>query len=186
MRTNVKDMCFTALMAVMIAVCSWISIPIGTIPITLQTFGVAAALCILGGKRGTLSVIVYILLGAVGVPVFHGFKGGAGVLFGMTGGYILGFVMMGLCFMLLTKLLSDTVPVRIIALAAGLILCYAFGTVWFMVVYSQVKGEITAISALSMCVFPFIIPDIIKIAAAVLLSLRLAPVMNRMLAPAAK
>ena len=84
-------MAYIGLFAVVIAICSWISIPT-VVPFTLQTFAVFLAVAILGGKRGTLSVIVYVLLGADGLPVFSGFKGGFGVLLNTTGGYIIGFI----------------------------------------------------------------------------------------------
>ena len=80
-----RDMAYCALMSVLIAVCSWISLPIGQVPFTLQTFGVFCALGLLGGARGTIAIAVYILLGAVGVPVFAGFSGGLSVLIGTTG-----------------------------------------------------------------------------------------------------
>ncbi len=168
--TSVKDMTFTALMAVIIAVCSWISLRIGSVPLTLQTFGVAASLCILGGKRGTAAIAVYILLGLAGVPVFANFTGGAGVLFGMTGGYIIGFLLMGAVYWLITSLFGNKPAATAAALAAGLVICYIFGTVWFMAVYSREKGDISLISALTMCVFPFIIPDILKLTTAALLA----------------
>lgn len=181
MKLTVKDMTFTALMAVMIAICSWIAVPIGAVPITLQTFGAACALTLLGGKRGTLAIAVYILLGLVGVPVFSGFKGGAAVLFGMTGGYILGFILMGAAYWAAEHFFDDSTAVKCISLAVGLILCYAVGTVWFMIVYTDTKGDISLLSALSMCVFPFILPDIIKLAGAVLLSAKVSPMIQRQL-----
>ena len=90
-RSKTYDMVYIAIFAVIMAICSWISIPM-EVPFTLQTFGVFIAVGILGGKRGTLAVLVYILLGAVGVPVFAGFTGGIGVLFNTTCGYIVGFL----------------------------------------------------------------------------------------------
>lgn len=78
--------CTLQVFAVLIAICSWISIPM-TVPFTLQTFAVFLAVGVLGGKRGSLAVLIYILLGAVGIPVFAGFSGGIGVLLGNTGGY---------------------------------------------------------------------------------------------------
>ena len=77
-KTKTYDLAYIAIFAVVMAVCSWISIPM-TVPFTLQTFGVFMAVGVLGGKRGTLAVLVYILLGVVGVPVFAGFSGGIGV-----------------------------------------------------------------------------------------------------------
>ena len=95
------DMVYIAVFAVIIAVCSWISVPM-VIPFTLQTFGVFCAVGLLGGKRGTLSVLIYVLLGAVGIPVFSGFSSGIGTLFGVTGGYIMGFIFTALVYWLIT------------------------------------------------------------------------------------
>ncbi len=168
---TVRDMCFIAMFAVIIAVCSWISVPL-TVPITLQTFGVFAALGVLGGKKGTIAVIVYVLLGAVGLPVFAGFKLGIGTLLGTTGGYIIGFVLSGIVYWAITDKFGTKLAVTVIAMALGLLVCYAFGTAWFMLVYTRSKGAVTLWSALGWCVFPFIIPDAIKIALAILVSER--------------
>ena len=93
MRT--QELARAALFAALIAICSWISIPTA-VPFTLQTFAVFLALGVLGGKLGTLSVAVYLLLGAVGLPVFAGFQGGLGALLGATGGYLAGFLLTAL------------------------------------------------------------------------------------------
>ena len=90
-KTKTYDLAYIAIFAVLIAICSWISIP-AAVPFTLQTFGVFIAVGVLGGKRGSLSVLVFILLGAIGIPVFANFSGGIGVLAGPTGGYIIGFL----------------------------------------------------------------------------------------------
>ena len=171
-KITTKELVFTALMAVIIAVCSWISIPT-TVPFTLQTFGVFMAVGLLGGKKGTISVLVYILLGAVGVPVFAGFSGGIGVLFGTTGGYIVGFLLSGLVYCAMTAAFGEKLPIMIIAMVLGLIVCYAFGTAWFMIVYAKNTAPIGLMTALGWCVFPFIIPDCIKIALAIVLTKQL-------------
>jgi len=166
---------FIGLFAALIAVCSQIQIP-GAVPFTLQTFAVFLAGGLLGGKRGTISVFVYILLGAVGLPVFAGFKGGIGALIGTTGGYIIGFIFSMLVFVVFELLLKEKAKKIIplgIAMVIGLIICYAFGTAWFMIVYTNTKEPIGLITALSWCVFPFIIPDIVKIALALTLTSRL-------------
>lgn len=171
------DIAYIALGAALIAVCSLISIPT-TVPFTLQTFAVFAILSLLGGKRGTISVLVYILLGAVGAPVFAGFSGGVGVVLGSTGGYIIGFILTGLVYILATKFFKKTLLVEIVALVLGLVACYALGTVWFMVVYSRNAEAIGAMTALSWCVFPFIIPDLVKFALALVLARRVRPVIK--------
>ncbi|MGN0964443.1 MAG: biotin transporter BioY [Dysosmobacter sp.] len=171
---SAKDMAYVAIMAVVIAICSWISIPT-TVPFTLQTFAVFLAVGVLGGRRGTFAVLVFILLGAVGVPVFAGFQGGIGVLLGTTGGYIIGFLLSALLYWAMTRALGEKTPVMVAAMVLGLIVCYAFGTAWFMVVYARNAGAIGLGTALGWCVFPFIIPDLVKIALAVGLTRVLKP-----------
>lgn len=168
---TVRDMTLCALFAALLAVCAWISIPTPwEVSFTLQTFAVFAALGLLGGKRGTIALVVYMLLGAVGLPVFSGFKGGAGVLLGTTGGYIMGFLLSALLYWLLTALLGEKPWVQILAMVLGLVVCYAAGTAWYMVVYTQNKGAIALGTVLGWCVFPYIIPDLVKLALAVVLT----------------
>lgn len=163
------DMVYIALFACLMAICSWISIP-GQIPFTLQTMGVFLAIGLLGGKRGTLAVLVYILMGAVGLPVFSGFTGGIGRLLGMTGGYIVGFLASALVMWAMEALLGKKKWVLAVSMAVGLLVCYAFGTAWFIVVYTGSKGAITLGAVLGMCVIPYIIPDAVKIVVALLLT----------------
>ena len=163
---RVVDLTYMAVGAALTAVCSWISIP-STVPFTLQTFAVFCVLSLLGGKRGTVSIVIYILLGAVGMPVFAGFTGGIGILLGTTGGYIIGFIFMGLLFWLAEHFFGNALPVRIVSMLAGLLVCYAFGTGWFLWVYARQSGAIGIGTALSWCVLPFILPDLAKMALAV-------------------
>ena len=139
----------------------------------MQTFGVFCILGLLGGKRGTISILVYILLGAVGLPVFSGFGGGVGILLGTTGGYIVGFIFIGLIYQGAEKLFGPKLPVRIAAMMLGLAVCYAFGTSWFMFVYARRSGAIALGTALAWCVLPFILPDLVKMVLAILISDRL-------------
>lgn len=166
------DLAYTALFAVLLAVCAWISVPL-PVPFTLQTFAIFAALGVLGGRRGTWAVAVYLLLGAVGLPVFSGFQGGLGALLGTTGGYILGFLALALVYWMVTALLGERMPVMAAAMVLGLVMCYAFGTAWFVILYTRTTGPMTVGAALSMCVLPFVIPDLIKLALALGLSRRL-------------
>jgi biotin transport system substrate-specific component len=130
---------------------------------------------ILGAKFGAVSQVVYILLGAVGLPVFAGFRAGASVLVGPTGGYILGYVATAFIVGLICKRLKNSRPrslrgaiVLAVSMALGILACYAIGTAWFM--YST---NTPFLAALGMCVFPFIPGDALKIAAAALLCERL-------------
>ena len=171
-RFKTVELAYMAVCVVLIAVCSWISIP-ATIPFTLQTFAVFSVLELIGGRRGTISILVYLLLAAIGVPVLSGFAGGLGAVLGVTGGYILGFVFIGLIYWLGEALIGKTLPVRIASMLIGLAVCYAFGTAWFISVYARQTGAIGLGTALGWCVVPFILPDIAKLALAVLLSSRL-------------
>lgn len=170
-----RDMAYVAIMSVVIAICSWISVPT-TVPFTLQTFAVFLAVGVLGGRRGTFAVLVYILLGAVGLPVFAGFNGGLGILLGTTGGYIIGFLFSALLYWGMTRVLGTGTPVMVAAMVLGLVICYAFGTVWFMQVYVRTAQKaVTLGTALGWCVIPFIVPDLVKIALAVVLTRLLKP-----------
>lgn len=172
MKLKTKDLALCALFAALIAVCAWISIP-ATVPFTLQTFAIFAALGLLGGKRGTVAVAVYLLLGAVGVPVFAGFQGGIGALLGTTGGYLLGFLLTALIVWGMEARFGSKAGVFLLSAVLGMLVCYAFGTAWYLVVYARTKGAISLATALGWCVVPFLIPDAVKIALAVLLRGRL-------------
>ena len=115
-----------------------------------------------------------LLLGLVGLPVFSGFQGGPGVLLGTTGGYILGFLASALLYWGMTARLGDRPAVTAAAMVLGLLVCYAFGTAWFLVAYARAAGPIGLWAALGMCVFPFVVPDLVKLALAWMLSRRLA------------
>ncbi len=167
-----RDLAFIALMAALMAVCAWITVPFGPVPFTLQTFAVFAALGLLGGRRGTVAVLLYLLLGLVGLPVFSGFNGGAGALLGVTGGYLIGFLASALVYWAVTAKFGTTPLVMALAMVLGLVVCYAFGTVWFIQVYTSGGNATTLLGTLGLCVFPYILPDLIKIALAMLVAKR--------------
>ena len=178
------DLAYMALGAVLIALCSWISIP-SVVPFTMQTFAVFLVLLVLGGRRGTMTIVVYVLLGAVGLPVFSQFGAGIGVLLGSTGGYILGFIFMGLTYRLVTGAAGRSRSGKVrwteaAALVLGLLILYAFGTAWYMFMYARTQGGAGLMSVLLLCVIPFVIPDLIKLALALALARRLAPAFFRM------
>ena len=168
-----RNMALCALFAALLTLCAWICIPVADVAFTLQSMGIALVLWLLGGKRGSLAILVYLLLGAVGLPVFSGFQGGFGALLGVTGGYLLGFFVWAILYWLLTALGPKTDRFRLLAMVLGLLVCYAFGSVWFMRLYLQNGSAIGLGFVLLKCVAPYIIPDIIKLAAAWLLSKRL-------------
>lgn len=168
--TQLKNIAEITVAAALTAVCSWITVPY-TVPFTMQTFAVFFILLTLGGKRGTLSVIIYILLGAVGAPVFSSFRSGIGTLFGPTGGYIFGFVFIGIIYLIFEKK-AETGIKSAAVLTAGLLVCYAFGTAQFVFLMKSGESAPGVIQALMMCVIPYIIPDLVKLAIAVLTAKR--------------
>ena len=183
MKLSVREITLIAIAIALITVCSWISVPL-TIPVTLQTFAVCLVTALLGLKMGLWSLTGYILLGAVGIPVFSGFRGGIGVLLGVTGGYIVGFFFTVLTVGLSVKRFGRSLPVLLLSMAFGVLLCYAFGTAWFMVVYARGGNAVTLGGALGMCVVPYLIPDGIKIVLAAVLVRRLWPALSKELIPA--
>ncbi len=163
--SGTRAMVFCAMCVALMAVCAQIAVPL-PIPFTMQTFAVFTAICLLDMKWAVFSIICYITMGGLGLPVFAGFKGGAQAVFGPTGGYMIGFVFAALLSGMLYRR-TNRFSGRLLSLCAGLAVCYLFGTVWFMAVYSN---DISLWSALMTCVIPFVIPDIIKAVLAILIS----------------
>ena len=171
-----------AMSAALITVCSWISIPaLGPfVPFTLQTFAVFVIAGLFDLKTGFISIMVYLFMGAVGVPVFSGFKSGFAAITGPTGGYLVGFLFMIVTICLFKKIKSESIVYLIIGMSIGLVLCYIFGTIWFYCVFAHNGDSKSFISILSICVIPFIIPDILKMTAAVILVSRVYSPLKKM------
>ena len=169
---KVRNMALCALFAALMALCAWISVPMGDAAITIQTFSLFLTLGVLGGKRGTIAVAIYLLLGIVGLPVFSGFQGGLGALLGATGGYIVGFLAAALIYWLVTALARDRYLFRLLGMSLGLIACYLLGTLWFRFGYLS-SGVLSWSAVLLKCVVPYLLPDTAKLITAWLLSRRL-------------
>lgn len=178
-KTNAKgnfsliDIVLIGLFSAVITVCSLIQIPVGSFVFTLQTMGVFITASLLGWKKGTISVIVYVLFGIIGLPVFSSFSGGIGVLLGPTGGYIIGFIFTALIVGFMTEKLDKKLFCQIVSMILGLVVCYMFGTVWFML---QMKTGVA--EAFFMCVLPYLIPDALKIAFSAVLVNRIKKVIK--------
>lgn len=170
---KIKDMSLIALFSAIIVICSLITIP-AAIPFTLQTFAVFLCLNILGAKKGIISILIYVFLGVVGLPVFSGFNGGLGALLNVTGGYIIGFIFSAFIYWAVTLLLGKKPrkTTKIIASFSGLIICYVFGTIWYILLFVENGNAISFTSALTICVLPFVIPDALKILLSVTISQR--------------
>lgn len=166
-----RNMALCGLFTAVLTVCAWLAVPIGDLVISLQTFGIFLTLGLLGGKRGSASILVYLLLGAVGAPVFSGFRGGLGAILGTTGGYLFGFMLTSLLYWLITAI-KDTPTTKLAAMILGLLLCYGCGSCWYMTQYLS-AGSITLGAVLLKCVLPYLLPDGIKLVLAWLLTAKL-------------
>ena len=165
---NILDIILVALFVAVMVVCSQIVIPFGQVPFTLQTMAVFLSASLLGAKRSTYSVFIYILLGAIGLPVFSAFSGGLGFLLGPTGGEIIGFIFTAFIVGAMVEKFGKGYISLFVAMLIGLFICYAFGTIWFCFI---MKNDI--LYGLLICVAPYLISDIIKIVCSVFLVKRL-------------
>ncbi len=162
------DLTYTALCTAFLAIGAFIKIPSSPIPFTLQTFFVYFALFFIGPKKSLVSIAVYLTLGALGLPVFSGFAGGLHVLFGATGGYLFGFLLIPVVFMVIK---TTSFYQKVLACLLSLAICYLFGSLWYAFLYLDGASSLSGV--LLGCVVPFIIPDFIKISLAWLISDRL-------------
>ncbi|MBR0126818.1 MAG: biotin transporter BioY [Firmicutes bacterium] len=172
-RSKTFMMALCGLFAAVTAICSWISIPLGftPVPVNLGTLAVFLTGGLLGKKYGPISLIVYTLAGAVGLPVFSGFRGGLSVLAGPTGGYIIGYIVAALIIGLIIsgmtrreRTTGAAISIYAFAMICGLAACYALGTAWFMI-----STHTPFAAAMVSCVIPFLPGDALKIIAATIL-----------------
>lgn len=159
MKLKVKDMVLVGLFAALTAVLSQISIPIPftTVPLTMQIFAVALVGIILGAKNGFISMIIYLLLGSIGMPVFAELSGGIGILLGPTGGFLLGYPFMAFIIGFVSQRYHYKVYI-FIGMILGLVVDYLMGTIIF-----SLAMRTSIYESLLMCVLPFILLDMIKI-----------------------
>ena len=161
---STQNMVLIAIFTALIVVCSWIRVPVQPVPFTLQTFAVFVTAGLLGSKRGTISVIVYILLGIIGVPVFAGqVKSGPSVIAGPTGGYRVGFIFLALISGFFAEKFSDNVIMTAIGMVLGTAVTYAFGTIWLCA-----QMHLTFVQGLYAGVIPYLPGDAAKIVVAII------------------
>ena len=159
-RTNTKTLAMIGLMAALICILGPLSIPlpISPVPLSLTHLPIYFSVYLLGMKKGTVSYLIYLLLGLVGLPVFSGFSGGPGKLFGPTGGYIIGFIFMAIICGFFIDRWSDKWYLCLAGMLLGCSVCYLFGTVWL-----SYQSKLSFSVALMSGVIPFIPGDLIKI-----------------------
>ena len=161
--TEIRQLCFIAMMSSVMCLLGPLSVPIGPVPISVMTFIIYLTVCVLGMKMGTISCLIYLLLGFAGVPVFAGYTGGAAKLFGPTSGYLVGYIFLTIVSGFVIEKFSYQMVWCIIGMISGTAALYLFGTAWFVIF---MKCEIGY--AVSACVAPFLIGDMAKIILAVL------------------
>lgn len=160
---NVKQLALVGLMSAVICIAGplALSIPVSPVPISLGTLAIYFVLSVLGLKLGTMSVVIYVLLGLAGLPVFTGFTAGPGKLFGPTGGYIIGYIFMALICGFFVDRFGQKLPLYFLGMVLGTAVCYLFGTLWL-----ERLMEMTFAEAFAIGVLPYIAFDLIKLAAA--------------------
>lgn len=157
-----------ALITALLCIFAPMSVPIGPVPISLTNLILYLAIYIIGYKGSTISYIVYLLLGIVGLPVFSGYAGGLGKVAGPTGGYLVGFIFITVFAGLVFEKTKEKmrIPLTVLAMIITTAICYLFGTIWFIF-----QMEYTFSQALAVCVYPFIPFDLIKIVIATVLGI---------------
>lgn len=167
---HTRSVAFCGLSVALMAICAWITLPFGPVPVTLQTFAIVFVLLLLSPKEAMASLLLYIAMGAIGLPVFSSMRGGISVLAGPTGGFIWGFVLGALLALALLRLLpkkegKTSFAAQLVAAFAFLLVSYACGTVQLMLISNM--GLMAAFLA---AVAPFVIFDAVKLVFAVVVS----------------
>lgn len=155
---KVREMCLTALMAAFMCIVAPLTLPVGPVPVSLATLAVYMMGVLLGARRGAAAVGLYILIGAVGIPVFSGFRGGLQHLVGVTGGYLIGYVLCAWTVGFCVERWEKYQWIYPTSMLLGTAFCYAVGTMWFMFQTQLGAGE-----AFAVCVLPFLPGDAVKI-----------------------
>ncbi len=172
-----QELTLVALAVAFLTVCSWISIPAGDVPITLQTLAIFVITGLFSTKLSLLALSVYLIMGMVGLPVFAGMTGGLGRIVGPTGGYLIGFYFTVALIGTFSRQFGRHPLVTALSLALSLIICYAFGTLWFAAIHMGGINGVSVVTALVKCVLPYLLPDAVKLAAALWIVKRVSPLL---------
>ena len=159
-----------------ITVCSWISFPFA-VNFSLQTFAIFLIAAAFPASVSLPAVAIYILLGLVGIPVFSGFNSGLSALFGPSGGYIIAFLPVATIISAFRKKFLNQSLIYVAVATLSTTVCYVFGCIWYVLIFSP---STTVLSALTICVFPFIIPDCTKILLSAIILKKLTPYINKL------
>lgn len=163
-KLSIQQLAVIGVMTAVTCILAPLSIPIGVVPISFTNLAVYIALYVLGVKKGTISYLVYLCIGLVGVPVFSGFTSGPGKLFGPTGGYLIGFILMAVIAGIFIDRFTDKMFLCFLGMVLGTAVCYLLGTLWL-----AYQGGMNFQAALAAGVLPFIPGDIAKMVVAMLI-----------------
>lgn len=166
--TRTYQMVVIALMAAITCIVGPFSVPLPftLVPISLTNLVIYLCAYLLPAGACTMSYVLYLLIGLVGLPVFSGFTGGASKLAGPTGGYLIGFILTAACSSYIIHKFEQKIYMHIIGMAAGLFFAYLFGTIMF-----SIQQNMSFVASLSVCVVPFLVGDVLKITVAVLVGI---------------
>ena len=174
----IYSMAYVSMCIALLCVSAWITVPF-PVSFTLQIFSVFFIASVSGWKQSLASITLYLLLGLLGVPVFSGFQAGPSVFFHGTGGYLIGFWLSTLIISMAVRWLGPSTLTLLVSMLCSLLTCYACGTGWYLLLYRGTDHSTTLLSALCVCVLPFIIPDLLKIVLAITLARKLGPYLQR-------
>lgn len=168
-KSKIQNLTLIALMAAILCIVGPVMIPIGMVPMSITNMAIYLSIILLDKKKATIGVVVYLMMGFIGLPIYSGFTGGAGKLLGPTGGYLIGYLVLSWISGKLLEILDKANGMKqnskqIMALGIGTIGLYFVGTIWLMI-----QSKLTLFTALSVGVFPFVVFDMIKIVVAVYL-----------------
>lgn len=160
-----RDITFAAVGVALLSVSAWVTLPIGPVPFTLQTMALAFLLVGVGRTQALLAVLVYLALGGLGLPLFSGMRGGVAMLFGPTGGFLVGFAVAAVLAWFVRGAVRASTA-RDVAIVVGMIACsYGIGWAWLMV-----SAHMGALAAFGVAIAPFVIPDVVKCGCGIVLA----------------
>ncbi|HHU91142.1 MAG TPA: biotin transporter BioY [Clostridiaceae bacterium] len=157
-KPTVYQITIIGLMAAVLCILGPLAIPVGLVPVSFTNLAIFFTIYILGTKKAVMSLLIYLLIGLAGAPVFSGFSGGASKILGPTGGYIIGFIFMTLISGVFIDRFINRWYICVLGMILGTIVCYAFGTIWL-----SYQADMVVFAAIGVGVVPFIPGDIIKI-----------------------
>ena len=177
MKSRINDIVLISLSTILITISAWIEIPF-IVPFTLQILAIFIITGLFKFRVSFLSVVIYIIMGIIGIPVFSGFQGGIGVLMTYTGGFLLGFIFIPIVYNIINKVIINKNFSLVISFIISLIIIYLIGSIWFYIVYTNKNNNVNFIDCIVISVLPFIIPDVFKLFISIILINKLSNIIK--------